>query len=209
MTALTLTLSLLACWSPEVAGPVTPPASEPLAVARPAAQALPVVAELTLPVLQESPVGIGIALRHGESLSDLAAWSGLTAEAIAEHNGLDVRATLYPGRELTLPLDAAGGALLTERRDRAAQRRLERWLGTRGGLLGVDRHTVRTGETAWSVARDHGGMPTWVVQAFNSDVDLDRLRIGDTLYLPQLGDLVTAAELGGVVEPVQVEVEPQ
>jgi len=71
-------------------------------------------------------------------------------------------------------------------------------------LLGVTTHQVHTGDTAWSIVRDADivgdiKMPLWVLSAFNRDADLDRLRVGQTLYFPIVGDSI---------EDV-VEVEPE
>lgn len=156
------------------------------------------------PVLAGLP-STEITLRHGESLVLLADWTGVTSEELAELNGIDVTAFLVAGQPLRVPLHAVTVDQLEEARSGALDRRLDRYMRGRGGLAGVDTHRVRTGETAWSIARDRHGLPTWVLAAFNPDVDLDRLRIGDGLQVPVLAD--TVADLGAepaeeaVIEP--------
>ena len=43
-------------------------------------------------------------------------------------------------------------------------------------------------------------VPLWVVAAFNRTVELDHIRIGDTLYLPVVGDDVHTLTEEGVQE---------
>lgn len=148
--------------------------------------------EPSAPILAGLP-GAEITLRHGESLVLIADWTGVTSEELAELNGIDVTDFLVAGQELSVPLHVVSLDQLQESRDAALDRRLERYLRGRGGLAGVDTHRVRTGETAWSIARDRHGLPTWVLAAYNPDVDLDRLRIGDSLQVPVLADTVAEA----------------
>lgn len=131
-----------------------------------------------------------IEIRPGESLVLLSQWSGLSVEAIAEANGLRTGATLYPGQLLEVDLDVETFAAMQDTRDRFEDARLDRYLTRRGTLVGVTTHTVGTGETAWQIAREHGELPLWVVASFNRGRNLDRLRIGDELNLPMLGDTV-------------------
>lgn len=163
---------------------------------------------LALPVLdvdasaggeQEGPVDLArptleVTVRHGETLVALAGQAACLAEDLAALNGMDVGQPLRPGQALLLPVDAVPAEALLARRDQALADRLERYLRARGGVAGVRTHRVRTGETAWGIAKDGADVPTWVLAAYNPDLDLDRLRIGDSLQVPVLAELV--AEVG-------------
>ncbi|GEM_PF-2006355 len=131
-----------------------------------------------------------IEVRAGESLVLLAGWSGLSVEVIASDNGIRTGATLYPGQLLELNVDSETFAAMQDSRDNFEDVRLDRYLARRGTLVGVTTHTVGTGETAWQIGRDHGELPLWVLASFNRDRNLDRLRIGQELNLPMLGDTV-------------------
>lgn len=133
---------------------------------------------------------VEVTLRHGETLVVLAQQAGVTAEELAERNGLDVTAPLVAGQALLVPVHLVSADQLEADRAAAFERRLDRYLRGRGGLAGVSTHRVRTGETAWSIARDRHGLPTWVLAAYNPDLDLDHLRIGDALQVPVLADTV-------------------
>jgi LysM repeat protein len=142
----------------------------------------------------ESPVTTttSITLRHGETLDQLARQCGTTVEALAGLNGIGVRTELRAGERLTVPATED----LDARREAAFDLRLNYFLEARGGLVGVATRDVKTGDTAWAIARQEG-LPTWVLAAFNRQVDLGRLGAGDILYLPVIGDSVQAvAEVG-------------
>jgi len=150
------------------------------------------------------PRNLAVEVRAGENLVLLARWADSSVEAVAELNGLDVSEPLYPGQSLLMPTaDEAADAGLVESRESFAQARLERYLQRRGGLMAVDEHRVRTGETAWGIARNQLGIPTWVLEAYNPDADLDRLSIGERLVVPVLSD--TVAEVETSIPTVETE----
>lgn len=161
------------------------------------------------------PTTLQITVRPGENLVLLAGWAGTTAEAIASLNAISVTSPIVPGQSLEIPLvvDSGGESDLQDEvrlarenleraRERFAQTRWDRYLSRRGGLVGVITHQVETGETAWEIARFQARIPLWVLAAYNRDVDLDHLRIGEELVLPVLGDtLAGATGLTEVVVP--------
>ncbi len=152
------------------------------------------------------PHALGVEVRAGENLVLLARWADSSVEAVAELNGLDVTEPLYPGQSLLLPTtDDAADQALVQSREAFAQARLSRYLERRGGLMAVEEHRVRTGETAWSIAKEQHGIPPWVLAAYNPGADLERLGIGDRLQVPVLSDTVAAVEEPA---PPALEVEP-
>jgi hypothetical protein len=68
----------------------------------------------------------------------------------------------------------------------------EGWVKSRGGKVGTEYHRVRRGETAQSIAHDHGQMPLWVIETYNPATDLTALQPGQQLLLPLLADSVVA-----------------
>ncbi len=162
------------------------------------------VAQGVATVAEDLPRSVTVEVRAGENLVLLARWADSSVETVAELNGLDVSEPLYPGQSLVLPsVDETSDAAVLDSRQAFAQGRLERYLERRGGLMAVEEHRVRTGETAWAIARDQHGIPTWVLEAYNPDTDLGRLGIGERLLVPVLSD--TVAE----VDPVGETVEPE
>ena len=156
----------------------------------------------------ELPRHVDVEVRSGENLVLLARWAGTSVEAVAELNGLDISDPLYPGQSLLLPtVDEVADEGLLGSREAFAEARLERYLERRGGLMAVEEHRVRTGETAWAIARDQHGIPTWVLEAYNPEADLEHISIGERLVVPVLSD--TVAELDQrEVAPETEEVQP-
>ncbi len=152
---------------------------------------------------------LAVEVRTGENLVLLARWADSSVEALAELNGLDPTESLFPGQSLLIPsADEACDDTIVRTRDTASQARLDGYLDRRGGLMAVEEHRVRTGETAWGIAREQLGIPTWVLAAYNPDTDLEHLGIGERLMVPVLAD--TVAEVEPVQDAVDVEdpVEP-
>lgn len=132
-----------------------------------------------------------VEVRPGENLVLLAGWADLSVEDLTSVNGLDARDMLVVGQALQIPVVDEGSAeAFSIAREAATDLRLERYVARRGGLAGTETHVVRTGETAWGIAHDRAGVPTWVLSRFNPEVDLERLAIGDTLAVPVLADTV-------------------
>ena len=142
-----------------------------------------------------------VTIRHGENLSLLAGWSGVPAEEIALYSSVHVQDVLYAGQELQIPLDEESAEKFETSRNQFEDRRLDRWLERHGGLLAVTPMPVATGETVSSMAQDNGGLPIWVVAAFNRGRDLDRLGIGDEVYVPVVGSLL---DMPDTEDPVDV-----
>ncbi len=146
------------------------------------------------------PPSVAIEVRSGESLVLLADFADARAEDVADLNGIDVKDAIVPGQTLRVPTDDAidFGA----RRDAWLTGKVNRYLARRGGVVGLDDRRVGTGDTAWSIARDQGRIPMWIVAYYNPDTDLDRLGIGDHLTVPLFGDTVAdaAAPTEGPVE---------
>lgn len=145
------------------------------------------------PVEEPGPV-VRYTLRRGETLAHFSRWSGLTVEAIAEASGRGLDEALPVGAEVLLPIDAEVQAAVERRRDAHHQRRADGYLAARGGAAGSEFYTVRTGDSAWTIARDHAGIPVWLVETYNPAVDLERLRPGQQLMLPILGDTVAQGD---------------
>jgi hypothetical protein len=136
-------------------------------------------------------------LRRGETLAHFARWSELPLETIAEASGLSpLDDTLPVGTPIRVPLDEDGRARVETRRDEHRFRRAEGWLATHGGEVGTEFYKVRTGDSAWTIAKDHGEMPVWVIESYNPALNLERLRPGQELMLPLVASRVAVDDQG-------------
>jgi LysM repeat protein len=174
--------------------PAATPASED--TAHPAMPAPAPIAQLASPPVEppSSIEGVPIMVRAGENLVGIASVAGVSVEEIVDANGLDARDPLQPGQALIIPLEGDLAHAFAEARDFARADRLDRYVSGRGGLVGVEAHAVRTGETAWAIAKEQAGVPVWVLTAFNPDTSLDSLGIGQRVKVPVFADSVAAAD---------------
>lgn len=133
-------------------------------------------------------------LRRGETLAHFARWAELPVEDLALSSSLELDAVHPVGTEVRIAVTPEERGEIERRREAHRVRRVEGFLAGRGGSDGIGFHTVRTGETAWGIAKSHHGIPVWVLEAYNPSVDLDALRPGQELRLPLLGETVVDAE---------------
>lgn len=154
-----------------------------------------VVAESSEPEALEPEVALArYSLRRGETLHHYALWSGVPVEDIAELSGLDLGGDYPVGTELLLPAEGEALSEIDQRREAHWTRRVDGYLASRGGAVSTEFYKVRTGDSAWSIARSQYGMPVWMLEAYNPSIDLERLRPGQELMVPVLADIVVDAE---------------
>lgn len=127
-------------------------------------------------------------LRRGETLAHYARWSGLAVEDIAHASDLDLDGIYPVGTEVVVPVGGSELSALTAARDAHHTARAEAYLASRGGSRGSTFIAVRTGDTAWSIAKDNEDIPVWLLETYNPAVDLERLRPGQELMVPMLSD---------------------
>jgi hypothetical protein len=135
---------------------------------------------------------IDVRVRAGETLDQFARWTDSSVQELADLNGLKIQDSLLPGQGLILILDESELDALEEARTQDAEAKLARFIVEQGGLAGIAAHQVKRGETAWQISKQQAHVPLWVLSAFNTDVDMDTLHSGDTLYLPVMGQTLGA-----------------
>ncbi|MCB9676868.1 MAG: LysM peptidoglycan-binding domain-containing protein [Alphaproteobacteria bacterium] len=160
--------------APEIDAPVESVASlEPV-------DAVP--AEPTVPLVRYS-------LRRGETLAHFARWSEIPVEEIADTSELELDGMYAVGTEIALAIDPEVRALVEARRDAHHRTRAESYLASRGST-GTEFYKVKTGDSAWTIARDRHGMPVWLLESLNPSANLERLRPGEQLLVPVFADIV-------------------
>ncbi len=106
-------------------------------------------------------------VRRGDSLSTIASRHGTSVQALRDHNGLSNN-TIQPGQNLVIPghnasTSAGRVAAAVDAADRS--------------------HTVRRGESLWSIANRHG-VTMNALAAFNGISERQTLQPGQTLRIP-------------------------
>jgi soluble lytic murein transglycosylase-like protein len=126
-----------------------------------------------------------IRVAAGETLGHFADWAAASAAKLRALNAMGPRSALAIGRRFRLDLDSAGRASF-ERRRRAFHQRLQAEYFAAHRITGSLQYQARAGDSLWSVARAHGGLPEWLLQQYNPDVDFANLKAGMRIVLPQV-----------------------
>jgi len=136
---------------------------------------------LTIPGAAPAPADVVHVVVAGDAVWDLAATYGVSVSAISEANSLDARATIRIGQRLVIPSVTAPSASPTR---------------------GTGTHTVRKGDTLWSIARAYH--TTVISLARANGIDNPALvRIGAVLTVPSQGStqiVATSANLATTAE---------
>jgi LysM repeat protein len=142
--------------------------------------------------LHEPEPLVDIRVRAGETLDQFARWSESSVEELADLNGIDIRGILVPGQALILPVAGSDLDVLEAKRVADAEAKLARFIAKRGGLAGIAAHEVVAGDSAWAISKREALVPLWVLSAFNTKMDMEALKPGDTIYLPVMGETLGA-----------------
>jgi LysM repeat protein len=117
------------------------------------------------PVKDASEYGI---VRNGDTLRKVAKRYGTTPETLAKLNGIKNPSLIRAGQKLVLPAKTSAPAREAE--------------APRSAAVNTGSHTVKSGETFYSIAR-HYGLSANALQAANPGVKASGLKIGQTLRL--------------------------
>jgi membrane-bound lytic murein transglycosylase D len=129
-------------------------------------------------------------IRHGDTLSSIARRVGVSAESLAEANGIRNPRTLRPGQRLKVPGHLAAAGLHDPAPDTPPS------TGERTS------YQVQEGDTLWEIARRHGVSPEQV-RTWNAIAPGRELRPGQRLVLlrrtatPEAAALVGPEDRGG------------
>jgi LysM repeat protein len=132
-------------------------------------------------------VGAGDSIRvaAGETLGHYADWAGISATRLRQLNGLGNRSNVAIGRRLKLDFSRVDRASFEHRR-RDFHQRLQAEFFANHRISGSRVYVAQAGDSLWIVARRSGGLPEWLVQQYNPDVDFSNLRPGMKIVVPQV-----------------------
>lgn len=137
--------------------------------------------------LPPATVDVRVKVRKGECIALYAQWSGVSTDRIVRTNDLLDPSRLRVGQELRIPLPEPDVGEFYERRRAhhnggapAAAAAQPSAVPAGGSFV----YTVRQGDSAWKIAVKRFGLSLQDLQVLNPTVNLDRLRVGDTLLIP-------------------------
>lgn len=156
-------------------------------------RALPVVkASLPLPTEQESDTTVWLQVQERtirvvatETLGQYAAWLEIPARRLRVLNRLPHYDQIPLGTPIRLDFSNVSETLFTQRRLQY-HRRLEEQFFRLHTVDGVITHTLKPGETLWTLAHQAYNVPLWLLQKYNHDLEFRTLVPGTKLRIPQV-----------------------
>lgn len=116
-------------------------------------------------------------VQAGDNMVKIARKHGTTSAILNELNGLEKDAIIRPGQKLKLPTSAATAAGEDEASPVAAASETET------ATAGTTKHTVSSGETFYSIAKQHNVSIDALVKE-NPSINPKTLRIGQVIQIP-------------------------
>jgi membrane-bound lytic murein transglycosylase D len=120
-----------------------------------------------------------------ETLGHYAEWLGLPASRLRTLNRLRSGQPVMLGRRLKLDFSRVSRADFEQKRRDFHGALQARYFETQR-IVATEIYIVRRGDSAWAVTQRYEGLPTWLLQQYNPDVDLGDLRAGSQLIVPKV-----------------------
>ncbi len=129
-----------------------------------------------------------VIVQAAETLGHYADWSGVNSQALRALNKLRKNAMVTLGRKVKLDFSRVSAAQFVAARREYHQRLQEEYFATHR-IAGMENYSVKRGESLWIIAQQHADLPIWLVAQYNPDVDLNDVRPGTTITLPQVAPI--------------------
>lgn len=120
-----------------------------------------------------------------ETLGHYAEWLAQPASRLRSLNRLRAGQPVVLGRRLKLDFSRVARADFEQKRRDFHGAMQARYFESQR-IVGTEIYIVRRGDSAWAVAQRYDGLPTWLLQQYNPDLDLGELRAGSQLIVPKV-----------------------
>jgi len=127
--------------------------------------------------------GTSLVVLPEETLGHYADWLEVSAQSLRRLNGLRFRQPIYVGQELRLTFHRVQLGTFEEKRLAFHKALLDEFLCK----YRIDEsriHTIRSGETLWTVANQRYDVPLWLLMACNGVKDPNRVTPGQAVIVP-------------------------
>ena len=125
-----------------------------------------------------------LIVQRGESLKHYAKWSGHSVDELMTMMDLSSR-RITAGKHLKVSFSPSTWKRF-QRQRQAFRQDKETGFFAKNHVEDLVPYKVKKGDSVWKIANKNGGVPLWVLEKFNSRVDLAKLRPGMELLIPKL-----------------------
>ncbi|MDQ2068727.1 LysM peptidoglycan-binding domain-containing protein [Natronospira bacteriovora] len=125
-----------------------------------------------------------IVLQWGETLGHHADWLDIPTQRLRHLNGLAFGEPVVTGQRLRLDFARVSPGEYEQRRV-AFHERVQEAFFRANRIVGSEDYTVTRGDSLWRLTR-RSGVPEWLILQYNPDVDMERLRPGQVIRLPEV-----------------------
>jgi len=120
-----------------------------------------------------------------ETLGHYADWLGVRAQDLRRLNGFSFNRPIRFDQRLTIPLDRVEREVFEELRYEF-HKAMEEDFFAAFRVEGAQSYEVRRGDNIWQLSRDQFELPLWLIRKYNPELNLDNLRPGQQIMVPQL-----------------------
>jgi membrane-bound lytic murein transglycosylase D len=126
-----------------------------------------------------------VIVQAEETLGHYADWSKISVPMLVRLNQLHKNAVVTLGHKVKLDLSRVSAEQFAAAR-RDYHRQLQDAFFAAHRISGTETYAVRRGESLWTIAQSHNGLPVWLIVEYNPDVDFSEIRPGTNLALPKV-----------------------
>ncbi|ALO45692.1 LysM peptidoglycan-binding domain-containing protein [Pseudohongiella spirulinae] len=124
-----------------------------------------------------------IEIQASETLGHFAEWLDVRAQDLRRINGMSFNQPLIVGNRLRLSLDQVSRDEFELRRRQFHIAQQERFFRNYR-IQDLNQHQLAANETIDTLARRRYSIPLWLLRQYNPDLDLGRVRVGQTILVP-------------------------
>jgi len=129
-----------------------------------------------------------IKVQPEESLSLYAEWLGMQEGHLLKFNGLKSKSRIFPGQKVHLPFDGISPERFEEKRLDFLQETEDDFFSAYK-VVGQKVYRVRSGDTLWDLCRNKFDIPLWLLERYNSTLNLAKIQTKQELVIPVVQQL--------------------
>jgi membrane-bound lytic murein transglycosylase D len=170
------------------------PAAEPVSAAQAEAEQGPAlvpggaVPQASDPVDYDVAADGTIRVAAAETIGHYADWLGVSAARLRELNGMRAGRPVVMGKPLKLEFGRVSREQFAQKR-RDYHQQLQTAFFANHRIAGTEAYVARRGDSLWAVTQRYDGLPVWLLQQYNADVDFSELRAGTRIVVPRVEQL--------------------